>query len=731
VRVLLVHHAYPPAATGGSEIYTEALARRLARDHEVAVLHRSADPLRPDHDLRRSSQDGVRLYSLNNLHRDVPGFEAYRDPLAAAAATRVLDEVRPEVVHVGHLAGLSTGIVFEARRRGLAVVITLHDFWPVCPLGQLLNVELQVCPGPTPRRCLGCVGAQVATTRPGAAAAGRAVPLGAAAGRLLARLGRSGEARVDDRIREMRAVLRAADVLVSPSAFLRDRMAALGVDGMQVLPNGHEPLATAAPSRRDPPGPVRFGFVGSAIPSKGVHVLARAFRLLDDPRASLAIHGPFPAYHGDTGYEARVRAILGPAADGIVKGGFAPAGLPRVLGALDVLVVPSIWEENAPLTVQEAFLAGLPVVASDHGGLREMVRAGEDGLLFPPGDADGLARVMRRLLDEPDLLGRLGRRPRPVPTMDGHVEALLPLYRDAVSRARARGGSVGVIVLDRGRPEDARGAVRSAMDADVAPRIVVVQNGPGPEVDLPDGVALVRLPENRGYAAGMNAGAAALRAAGCDRFLLLNNDARLEPGALRLLAEALDDVRLGAVGPVILRAADGRVESRGGDVDLSRGRSRLLGHGEEAPRGRGLREVDMLSGAAWMVSEAALARVGALDESFFHSFEDTDWCVRARRAGLGLAVVLGARATHEGGATLGPSSPDRLYYATRSQLRGVEKLEPRRGWRSSWRRAVMLARSLAHAARQAEVGRADAVRAVLAAFSDFRRGYAGPRPPAP
>src|SRR5205807_664383 len=68
MKILLVHHAYPPESTGGSELYTEALARRLAREHEVTVLHRAADPARPDHDVRSSTRDGVRVVSLNNLH---------------------------------------------------------------------------------------------------------------------------------------------------------------------------------------------------------------------------------------------------------------------------------------------------------------------------------------------------------------------------------------------------------------------------------------------------------------------------------------------------------------------------------------------------------------------------------------------------------------------------------------------------------------------------------------
>jgi GT2 family glycosyltransferase len=259
--------------------------------------------------------------------------------------------------------------------------------------------------------------------------------------------------------------------------------------------------------------------------------------------------------------------------------------------------------------------------------------------------------------------------------------------------------------------------------------VVVVRNGPGPAATAPPGASELALAENRGYAGGMNAGIAALRSAGCDRILLLNNDARLAPGALRRLAEALEDERLAAVGPTILRARDGRVESRGARFDLRWGRQRLLGHGARAEPAEGRVRVESLSGAALMLSAAALDRVGPLDEDYFFSFEETDWCFRAREAGLGLEVVLGAVATHAGSQTLGPSSPERLYYAARNHLRVVERLRPLAGLARWSRQGSILALNLAHAAAQDAVPRGPGLRAVLAGAADFYRGRFGPRRP--
>jgi hypothetical protein len=294
-----------------------------------------------------------------------------------------------------------------------------------------------------------------------------------------------------------------------------------------------------------------------------------------------------------------------------------------------------------------------------------------------------------------------------------------------------RSGCVGVVVLDQGRPDDTAEAVTSALDARLEPRVVVVENGPGPAPALPPGVEMIRLSENRGYAAGMNAGVARLRSAGCDRFLLLNNDAVLEPGCLRRLAEGLEDPGLAALGPVVLRREDGRVESRGARFDPQWGRQRLSGHGEWPERREGIADVEVVSGAVWMLSRAAFERVGPLEESYFFSFEEVDWCLRARGAGLRVGVALDARARHWGSRTLGQDSPTRLYYAARNHLHTAERHRPLAGPARWLRRGVIVALNLAHALTQRQVARAAGCRAVLRGTADFWKGRLGPAGEAP
>ena len=118
-------------------------------------------------------------------------------------------------------------------------------------------------------------------------------------------------------------------------------------------------------------------------------------RRAGDPRAVLLVFGKFePATDP---FHARL-AALAPAESVVFRGPFEHRDLPAILGEIDVLVVPSLWWENAPLTIRESHLSRTPVVATGHGGMAESVREGRDGYLFRAGDPSDLARVMLGLL---------------------------------------------------------------------------------------------------------------------------------------------------------------------------------------------------------------------------------------------------------------------------------------------------------------------------------------------
>ena len=95
---------------------------------------------------------------------------------------------------------------------------------------------------------------------------------------------------------------------------------------------------------------------------------------------------------------------------------------------IDLLVVPSLWAENSPLVIHEAFLHGTPVLASDIGGIPELVRRGVSGELFRAGDARDLAVKLRRFITDPDYYSTIRARIPPVKTIAGNAEELEELY---------------------------------------------------------------------------------------------------------------------------------------------------------------------------------------------------------------------------------------------------------------------------------------------------------------
>ncbi len=447
MKVLVVVHDYLPEHIGGTELHAHQIARTLAaRGHQVTALFTERDLSRPEGDLRKGDLDGVRTLELVHQREYADVRESFEHPAAEAALARVLAEIEPDVVHFQHLAFFGPGALPLARRSGAAVVHTAHDYAALCQAGTLLTRAGEICAGEgaagssaagsaaaAARGCADCLAHHpVDPARWGKRPLDRATALAVAA---------------ELRRYQYRVGLGFAQRVICPSRFLADRLIAaraLLPEQVVVMKAGYPgPVAEPRPPRS---GPLRIGYLGGLYPAKGVHLLARAYRELcarprpaGAPVPELHVHGVLEWFPD---YVAELRAEV----EGLpahFHGRFDPREVDRVFAGIDLAVVPSVWFENMPITIQEAFRSGVPPVVAGHGGMAEAVRDGVDGLHFAPGDAGGLAEALARLDGDRELLARLGRARPQVPGLDEIADRIEELYRACLEElrggARARG----------------------------------------------------------------------------------------------------------------------------------------------------------------------------------------------------------------------------------------------------------------------------------------------------
>jgi GT2 family glycosyltransferase/glycosyltransferase involved in cell wall biosynthesis len=695
VRVLFVVHGAPPESMGGTELYVAQLARAFRElGDDVLVFAREAKVGRVEFSLRQEVRDGVPHAFVNNTYRTLSSFAAtYRQPEVRARFAEVLDGYQPEVVHIHHLTHLSTDLLLELEERRLPTFVTLHDYWLWCQRGQLLDWKLQRCEGPSTPKCARCLGPAAGSGAPAHRVAQMlrrvqtglprsiAVSMRAVMARWGAELASPGRAEraVEERATHVRHALRGVTRFLAPSETIRRKWMAQGMEGERIV---HHPLGIDARPfaqiKRTQSSRLRMGFVGTLMVSKAPHVLLQAFQALPANSAEVTLFGAYSAYHGDDSYLSVLEPLL--KLPGVKhEGPRSNEEVIHALGSLDLLVVPSIWEENSPVVVREAFLAGIPVVASALGGLTELVTHEQNGLLFTPGDDRELSRLLLRFVQEPGLIDRLRRGIPWVLRIEEDAQRtrrLFEAHRSVPTPGRSR-MHVAAVVLNHQTPGLTLHCVRALERGSRRPdSMVVVDNGshdgsvPFIQAACPS-ATLVALPSNTGFAAGCNVGIRKAMELGADLVLLANSDVELLPNALQKLEEALHaSPTAGMAGPLVIQGSvSGRVESGGMTFDTFSGRMRLLRHGaraeQEAP---GTVAVQALSGCAILIRRAVLEQVGLLAEEYFFGFEDLDFCLRASRSGFCALSVRSARAVHLGSATLGKSSPRRAYFATRNHL---------------------------------------------------------------
>ena len=342
------------------------------------------------------SQKGYRSTSRSSQIKSALSLIRSRE--AVRQITNLIHVEKPDLLHCHNIYHqLTPSIISAAARLNVSVVLTLHDYKPVCP------VYTQLCKGEVCTKCSGGRFEALLTQRCADGSLGRSALLWA-------------EARYHAAVRSYQRV----DKFIAPSRFMRDAVVhRFGEDRVVHIPNGIDASAIEVTGQDE-------GFVlylGRLSPEKGVETLLRA-HAADHATWRLVVAGSGPLLDS---FRSRF-----PLAE--FTGHLTGEALKTRLSQASVVVVPSEWHENSPLSILETMAHAKPIVASRIGGIPELVRNGETGLLFEPKDTQQLSSRIRMLLDDSDLRTKFGRRARKIVeseySLRRHGASLLSLYEN-------------------------------------------------------------------------------------------------------------------------------------------------------------------------------------------------------------------------------------------------------------------------------------------------------------
>lgn len=407
MKILFLVHDFLPEHVGGTEVHSAELARELFhRGHEVVIVCTERDLARAEGEVLERRYGKLRVLEVAHAREYACAEESWEEPRQQAIFDSLLAREKPDIVHVQHFAQWGTGVLASAHARALPSVVTLHDYYLLCANACLFRGDGSLCRGD----CSQCL---------------QGLPAPRSGGPQ-----RSLDSVAQARRAQHRAHLGLASAVIAPSHFLASLMIERGIVSAERISRLDSGVAGPwrEPRASDPARPLRLAFVGGIYPTKGVHVLLEAFASMRPGLATLDIHGVlewFPSYVG------HLRALAGERADLRWRGRFAPEDLDTILDEIDVLVVPSLWYENRPLTIQAAFRRGICVIASDLGGMAELVVPGLGGELFRRGDAPALAGLLSELARNRARVLELARARPALPTMAEIAGRHLEIYARA------------------------------------------------------------------------------------------------------------------------------------------------------------------------------------------------------------------------------------------------------------------------------------------------------------
>jgi len=403
LRILIVNTRH--YLGGGDSTYAFNLAELLrSHGHQVNFFAMQGPNNLPDEnsdlfvsyiDYREMSQRKNPLTAAQVASRSIYSVEARHK------FSKLLDRIQPDIIHVQNIhTHITPSVIFEAKKRGIPLVWTLHDYKLVCPNSHfLIDKTSEIC-----EACRGGHFWQATRKR-------------CKKDSVLA----SGMASLEAYGHRLMGIRGMVDAFLCPSAFLRGKLLENGYDECKAH---HIPLflpKISVVQNMNDDGYLLF--LGKLEPLKGIYQLIEAAHQAPTVQIVLAGRAEAPLL-------SQLPELLPP---NVNYAGFkSGAELFALQHSARAFVLPSQWYENQPFSILEAFAFGKPVIVSDLGGMRELVGDNERGLLVPAGDVDGLAGALDWISTHKSEVQEMGKAAqvyaRTMHSAEAHYQALMKIY---------------------------------------------------------------------------------------------------------------------------------------------------------------------------------------------------------------------------------------------------------------------------------------------------------------
>lgn len=395
MKILKIIHGFPPFYMAGSEIYSYHLVKELERQNiNVFLFTRFENQFTESYTTYEENFENIKIFRINKPSRDYQFDDKFFDKKIDNTFENYLDKNKFDLVHIGHLSHLSTNLINIIKNYRLPIVYTIHDFWLFCVKGQMINAESKICRGQSPKKCRKCSPYKPTLKE------------------------------VKNTLAYMQQTIAKIDLFISPSLTLKKFFIKNGIaeNKIKFLKYGFQTnKITFLKKSFKKNDRIKFGFIGRIIPNKGIKLLIDTFNKLEN--ISLEIYGSIDKNEKE--FLERKNICF--------MDNYHNDDIDNILKKIDVLIVPSLWYENSPLVIQEAFLAGVPVITSDLGGMKELVKNNVNGYTFEVGNMNSLTEVIKRIIEDPSVLNGLQDSRGEVMGIEEHVGEVIKIYESLLS----------------------------------------------------------------------------------------------------------------------------------------------------------------------------------------------------------------------------------------------------------------------------------------------------------